>query len=204
MQAFYIAILLVPYLIPSTPVVLLPVNANDRYSASGIRLTDIGEFGMIRAARPGIREHFHTGIDIRRPTNNYQDEPVYAIAPGLVISKRTDGPYAQLIVEHALDKERIWTVYEHIAGIKVSTGDIVNPFQPVGRFMNREELSSYGWQFDHFHFEVLREKPLRLQPDPAKPERFFTSYTLICHKPDELKKYFLNPNEFFREKLSRF
>lgn len=203
MQAIYLVILLLPYFIVSTPVILLPINANDRHSATGIQLTDIGEFGILRAARPGIEAHLHTGIDIRRPTNNYKDEPVYPIARGVVISKRTDGPYAQLIVEHELDKERIWTVYEHIAGIKVSAGDNVNPFQPVARFMNREELNRYGWQFDHFHFEVIRKKTLRLQPDPAKPERFFASYTLACYTSDELKKHFLNPYEFFQHKLSR-
>ena len=203
MPAIYFAILLVSSLMASTPVVLLPINANDRQSASGIQLTDIGEFGIIRAARPGIKAHLHTGIDVKRPSRNYRDEPVYAIAPGVVISKRTDGPYAQLIVEHELDRTRIWTVYEHIAGIKVSAGDKVDPFQPVARFMNLEELNKYGWQFDHFHFEVLREKPLRLQPDPAKPERFFASYTLVCHTSDELKKYFLNPYEFFQQKLGR-
>jgi len=90
--------LIISLLISSS--VLLPVDYGDRKDISRVQLTEIGEFGLMRKARVGIPAHFHTGIDIKRPGNNYHDEPIFPIAPGRVISKRTDGPYAQLIIEH--------------------------------------------------------------------------------------------------------
>ncbi len=181
--------------------VLLPVKTTQRHIPTSLSLTDIGEFGIVRKARPGIAAHYHTGIDIKRPGGNYQDEPIFAVAAGVVISKRTDGPYAQLIIEHQLGNERVWTVYEHIAGIAVNAGDEVDPFRPIARFMNTAELNKYGWQFDHFHFEVLKERPVQLKTNAALPERHFASYTLMCYTKADLTRYFLNPQEFFRGML---
>ncbi len=131
-----------------------PVAAEDRSVWSALELTPIGAFGHIRPARPQVPAHLHTGIDIMRPQDNYTDEPVFPTFPGTVISKRDDGPYAQVIIEHALpDRRSIWTVYEHVAGIAVSVGDSVNPDDPIARFMNEPELDRHGWQFNHVHKE---------------------------------------------------
>ncbi len=189
--------LILPY---SEPGYSLPIGTYDRKSIGLLELTEIGEFGMLRKERPNVPSHYHTGIDIKRPTNNYQDEAIYPIHEGVVISMRQDGPYAQIIIEHE-SHEQFWTVYEHISGIKVDLFDHVNPDSPIARFMNRDELDRYGWQFDHFHFEVLRIPPIKLKRDNTKPSRLFASYTLMCKTKGDLDKYFYDPIDFLAKRL---
>lgn len=183
------------------PQILLPVKVKDRKSTSEIQLTKIGQFGLVRKARPNVPVHYHTGIDIRRPGTNYNSEPIFSVAKGVIISKRTDGPYANLIIEHEINGSKVWSLYEHIAGIKVNVNDTVSPDTPVARFMNKKELDSYGWQFDHFHLELLKVKPQKLNPSKANPERFYNSYTLTCYTSNDLKKYYFNPMEYFSSHL---
>ncbi len=181
----------------------LPVKTNDRHSISNINLTNIGKFGLLRKARPKIPAHYHTGIDIKRPSNNYQIESVFPIIEGMVISKREEGPYSQLIIEHRLKNIKFWTVYEHIIDICVKIGDIVDPQMKIARFMNKYELNKYGWQFDHVHFEILKVKPVKIKVNPSNPERCFMSYTLICYDENLLHKYFHNPITFFRKVFNK-
>jgi hypothetical protein len=150
----------------------------------------------MRKPRPGIPAHFHTGIDIQRPSENYHNEPIFPVGKGVVISLRTDGPYAQLIIEHTSAPQIFWSVYEHITGIKVSVGDTANPWIPFARFMNKKELDTYGWQFDHVHFEVLKMRPQKIKPNPNNPNRLFRSYSLECFTPATLERYFYNPLHF--------
>ncbi len=176
----------------------MPVQTKDRLSTDELELTAIGRFGLVRKARKTVPSHYHTGIDIKRPRPNYVDEPIYPIARGTVISKRDDGPYAQLIIEHEIRGIRFWTLYEHLAGITVNVNSSVSPETPIGRFMNRKELNRYGWQFDHVHFEVLRVRPMPLRPVPSTPERFYSSYSLTCFSKAVLEKYFYDPVDFLR------
>ncbi|MBN1953125.1 MAG: M23 family metallopeptidase [Bacteroidales bacterium] len=178
----------------------LPILVPDRCSLEYIELTGIGSYGNMRKAREGIPAHYHTGIDIRRPGDNYEDEPVYPLCKGTVISVREDGPYAQVIIEH-MDTLPFWTVYEHVAEVTVKAGDTVNSGLPIARFLNREELNQYGWHFDHFHFEVLKTKPVRLKPDPRTPDRYYASYNLVCYTPEDLRKYYFDPLEFLKQHL---
>jgi hypothetical protein len=179
----------------------LPVKTDNRKDPAQLQLTGIGKFGIMRKAREKIPAHYHTGIDIKRPSDNYENEPVYPVLKGKVLSKRTDGAYAQLIIEHSENGEQLWTLYEHISGILPNVGDQVTPLKPVARFMNRAELDKYGWQFDHFHLEILKVKPLKLAPDKKNPDRHFTSYTLTCYTIDELLKYYEDPGRFLKEKM---
>jgi murein DD-endopeptidase MepM/ murein hydrolase activator NlpD len=195
----YLLILLLSINPSGKSIYSLPVRTIDRKSVSTLSLTEIGGFGLVRKPRQSVPAHYHTGIDIRRPANNYPDEPIFPVCDGTVISKRQDGPYAQLIIEHK--NPQCWTVYEHIAGIKVNLHDHVNPDSPIARFMNRTELKKYGWQFDHFHLEILKIQPIKLRGDPANPDRKFSSYTLVCHTKEELNKYFHNPIDFLRDQL---
>lgn len=176
----------------------------DRKNVKQIKLTSIGKFGIVRKARPGIAAHLHTGIDIRRPRPNYVNEPVFSIASGVVISKRDDGAYAQLIVEHSHNGEHYWTVYEHVAGIIVDVNDVVDPMKPIARFMNKTELDRYGWQFDHFHFEVLKVRPRKLKPDSRKPRRYFQSYSLDCYSDSQLNSRFFDPLDFLSNPTRQF
>lgn len=178
--------------------IYLPVNTSDRQDVSQIELTAIGQFGLMRKARPNIPAHYHTGIDIKRPGKNYGSEPVFAIAKGTVISKRTDGPFANLIIEHEINGTKFWSVYEHIAGICVNTGDTVYPENPIARFMTKAELNKHGWQFDHFHLEILKVKPMQLKPSKSYPERFYNSYSLVCYTKKDLDKYYYHPLDFIK------
>ena len=177
--------------------VFLPVDMTDRTDLSKMKLSEIGDFGLLRKPRLNIPAHLHTGIDIKRPNKNYSNEPIFPIAKGRVISIRNDGPYANIIIEHEFENIKFWTLYEHISGIKVKVNDMVNPNSSMARFMNKEELNNNGWQFDHFHLEVLKIKPNPLKSIKDFPERFFKSYSLICYTIDDLNRYYFNPLDFF-------
>ena len=174
----------------------LPIKTENRQSDLQLKLTGIGNFGVLRKARPNIPAHFHTGIDIKRPNPNYINEPVYAAAPGIVISMRDDGPYAQIIVEHSINGQLLWTVYEHVAGIKISLNQPVDENTIIARFMNRDELDSFGWHFDHFHFEIMKAEPIPVKPNNRLPMWKFGTHCLTCYSEDELHQKYFNPVEF--------
>jgi hypothetical protein len=182
---------------PRTFIVSLPVDVPNRHSLNLLALTTIGEYGIPRKGRAKVPKHLHTGIDIKRPNSNYINEVIYPIAEGIVISKRTDGPYAQIIMEHEITGKLVWSVYEHIAGILVNVGDAVSPNKPIARFMNKVELNKHGWQFDHFHLEILKRPPLKLATTSKHPQRHFNSYTLSCYDQNDLNRNFYDPIEFF-------
>jgi hypothetical protein len=177
----------------------LPINLQNRQSLEKLALTHIGAYGAVRKPRPGVPSHLHTGIDIKRPSGNYINEPVFPACRGVIISLRNDGPFAQVIVEHHIkDSIRVWTVYEHIAGITSVLGDTVIPEKPFARFMNKNELNNLGWQFDHVHFEILRKPPAPLKSGQSNPFRRFNTYGLTCYNTEELNVAYYDPGEFFR------
>jgi len=176
----------------------------DRRDVNSIHLTQIGAFGIERVARPTVAKHLHSGVDIQRPIQDYrEDQLIYPVANGVVISKRTDGPFAQLILEHEIAGLVFWTVYEHIAGIQVELFQTVNPAEPIARFFNGVELDKIGWQFDHFHFEVLKKRPTELKINSKNPERLFNSYTLSCSDRAELDQHFYNPLHFLEKMIDK-
>ncbi|MEO9868884.1 M23 family metallopeptidase [Ekhidna sp.] len=182
--------------------VFIPVETSNRKSVAKIELTDIGIFGITRKARPEFTKHLHTGIDIKRPKKDYLNPPfIFPIAPGKVISKRDEGPYSQLIIEHQIDDIVFWTIYEHVASIFVNLNEIVHPHKPMARFYSKEELDAYGWQFDHFHFEILKVRPIKIESNPETLQRRFGSYTMICYDQETLEKYFYNPIKFLEKYL---
>ncbi len=170
----------------------LPVDCH----LDSVRLTSIGAFGLLRKARPGVPAHLHAGVDLARPSRNYRDEPVYPATAGVVVSLRDDGPFAQLIVEHTLpDKSKLWTVYEHLAGIRCALGDTVSPAEPIARFMNRSELDRHGWQFDHLHLEIMKVPPRPRRPDLRLPLCRYLTYGLTCYTREDLESKYLDPLE---------
>jgi murein DD-endopeptidase MepM/ murein hydrolase activator NlpD len=179
---------------------LLPIRTTDRQSWREIRLTDIGQFGRPRIARPQVPAHLHTGVDLCRPSQNYTDEPIYAASCGKVISLRDDGPFAQIIIEHTVHGQTMWTVYEHIAGITVSLDETVTPDRPIARYMNRDELQRYGWKFDHVHFEVMQSPPYPRAIDSRTPLRRFATHGLQCYTAQELSRYYADPEVFLKGK----
>lgn len=187
---------LIAILLNSEPQIQLPIDAPDRQAIDFIELTEIGEFGLQRVARKEVPAHLHTGIDIRRGHGNYLNAPIFAIDRGTVISKREDGPFAQVIIEHDQGDLLYWTVYEHIAEIRVELFQKVDSDTQIARFFNTNELNKYGWQFDHFHFEVLKKRPVRIKPTSENPDRLFYSHTLACFNEQELINNFFHPLEF--------
>ena len=183
---------------------LLPVSIEDRGSWDQVRLTAIGPFGTPRRERTTIPAHLHTGVDIQRPGVNYENEPVFSAAAGRVISVRGDIPFSQIIIEHQSNEaETLWTVYEHVGGIRVSTGDRIGSGDRIARFLTGEELDRHGRQFDHLHFEIMRKRPRKLNPDPRTPQRYFTSWALVCYTQAQLHEHYYNPEMFYKEKWHR-
>lgn len=180
----------------ATAQIKLPVASYDRTDIYSIELTEIGTFGKIRKARPKVPAHLHTGVDIKRPSKNYFDEPIFPIYEGTVISKRDDGPYAQLIIEHIINDNICWSVYEHIAGIRCSVGEYVSTEEPIARFMTTKELNTYGWQFNHVHLEIMKQPPIQSKPTDKLPERFYSTYWLSCFTKEELDYFYYDPLEF--------
>jgi len=176
--------------------IYLPIATSDRANINQIELTNIGMFGELRKARPNVPQHLHTGIDIKRPVNNYYDEPIFPICEGLIISIRNDGPYAQIIMAHQLNAIEFWSVYEHIAEISCEIGEHVSPYTPIARYFNTQELNNYGWQFDHFHLEILKQAPPIVIPTTKLPYRHFATYWLSCYSRKDLHRYYWNPLEF--------
>jgi murein DD-endopeptidase MepM/ murein hydrolase activator NlpD len=181
----------------------LPIASGNRQSMEGVRLTALGAFGHDRKPRPTVPAHLHTGMDIRRPTGNYVDEPIFPAASGRVLSLRDDGPFAQIIVEHVDGGDTLWTVYEHAAGISVRVGERVTPDKRMARFMTRGELDHLGWQFDHLHFEVMRRRPLAIAPSAKTPERRYDTYALTCRSRAKLDSCYFDPAKFLMARWGR-
>lgn len=183
------------YLLFSASPILLPVSNGNRSVFHTSELTAIGHYGLVRKERvkAQVKAHLHTGIDLKRPSKNYTDEPVFPVADGIVISVRCDGPFAEIIMEHHGASGTYWSLYDHIAGIKVVPGDKVFALKPFARFMDRKELNRFGWQFDHVHLELLKSPPRKVKPDKSLPQRHFVGYTLECYSIKELEKYYWNP-----------
>jgi murein DD-endopeptidase MepM/ murein hydrolase activator NlpD len=181
----------------------LPVTIQCRTDLSGLQLTNIGQFGLERKARKNVPAHLHTGIDIRRPSQNYDNEKIFPACKGRVISIRDDGPFAQIIIEHPAPEGVVWTVYEHVSGIVCSVGDSVSPALSIARFFTKAELDSFGRQFDHVHFEILKQKPVEIAFNPALPQRRYTTYALTCYSYEELVRNYFDPLEFLRAALRR-
>lgn len=178
----------------------LPVQTEDRVSLQSLRLTPIGKFGLLRKARKGIPEHLHTGIDIVRPNANYTDEPIFPASEGIVISMRDDGPFSQIIIEHKDELYgKIWTVYEHVSGIRCTIGQKVFPQDTIAQFFPRDELNRYGWQFDHLHFEVMKAHPLPVEYRKRLPSFRYTTYALTCYTIELLHQRMIDPMTLFKQ-----
>lgn len=177
----------------------LPILVENRQSWFDVQLTGIGHFGHYRPPRPGIPEHLHTAIDLKRPSDDYCNEPIFSIAKGTVISFRDDGPYAQIIIEHVRENDTLWSVYEHLGAVEVYIGQRVDENRRIGRFMNRTQLDRYGHHFDHVHLEIMKVHPPKRQPHPTQENLLYGTYALVCYTRRDLHYYYHAPHSFFTE-----
>jgi hypothetical protein len=180
----------------------LPAQYGGVTDIDSVKLSKIGAFGLVRKARPGIPEHFHTGIDIRRPGSNYLCEPVFPASSGRMASIVDNGPFSQIIIEHAFDNDTLWTVYEHVHVLKKEINLQVSPFDTIAWYFNRDELNRYGWQFDHFHFEIMKIRPPRCKAGADNPFRRYYTYALTCYTRKTLDERMEDPMVFLKGKIS--
>jgi len=180
----------------------IPANYTNTDKPEEIKLTQIGGFGLLRKARPNVPAHYHTGIDIRRPGTNYFNEPVFPARDGEVVSIIDDGPYSQVVMKHVYENSIYWTVYEHIRVNVKEIGKKLTVHDTIGFFFNRSELDKYGWQFDHFHFEIIRVEPVVFIPNKKYPLRHYRTYAITCYTKEELNTRLESPLQFLKGKLS--
>jgi murein DD-endopeptidase MepM/ murein hydrolase activator NlpD len=180
----------------------IPASYSDITEISNIKLTAIGHFGLLRKERPNVPAHYHTGIDIVRPKPNYYHEPIFPSLSGEVVSIIDDGPFSQIIVKHFYNGRNYWSVYEHLHVKLRNIGITVNPYDTLGYFFNIDELNRYGWQFDHFHFEINKIEPQLIKPTAKNPKRVYRTFAINCYTKEELDQRLENPLEFLRGRIS--
>jgi hypothetical protein len=112
-----------------------------------------------------------------------------------------NGPFSQIIIEHAFNGDTLWTVYEHLHVLKKSPGLHVTPFDTIAWYFNRNELNRYGWQFDHVHFEIMKVRPPRCKRSAENPHRRYYTYALTCYTKKELDERMEDPMVFLKGKL---
>lgn len=89
---------------------------------------------------------FHPGIDIA----NSEGTPVYAAAGGVVFRAYHSSSYGNAVmISHKFKGKLFTTVYAHLSGYEVATGERVAKGQVIGKMGNTGE--SFG---SHLHFEL--------------------------------------------------
>jgi hypothetical protein len=176
----------------------IPANYKNIGGIDDVKLSNIGRFGLLRVARPTVPAHYHTGIDIVRPDTNYWNQPVFPASKGNIVSIIDDGPFSQIIIMHEAGGKNYWTVYEHLHVREKDIGKEVDWNDTIGWYFNKNELTTYGWQFDHLHFEILKIEPAPVKPTKRYPARQYQTYAITCSTKKELETRQENPVEFLR------
>lgn len=150
-----------------------------KYNSISNRLIDV--YGAYR-----IRGHKHAGIDLK----GVYEEQVYSIGVGKVKEMLYSFPNNAVLIEHYLsDGTSIFSSYIHVAEVKVNVGDWVDEKTLIARLFNQEELKKAGFKNNHLHIEIRKTID-----DGGK-----ASYS--CKTVEELNKYFIDPQKFFKVQL---
>ena len=162
-----------------------PFNESSRTEFKNIKKRLSGRFGEYRSSwKPG---HMHAGIDLK---GSYK-ETIYPIGKGQVIHIFRSFPHTTIVIQHYLsDNKTIYSMYTHIADLKINQGDWVDEKTPLARLFNEEELkqAEFGTA-NHLHLEIRK----------SFADRGWASNH--CLTMDELKKYCLDPLVFFQKNL---
>lgn len=109
------------------------------------------------------RLSWHRGIDFRAPAGT----PVYSIASGIVESIHPVSGYGNVVKIRHLNDVR--SLYAHLQGIEVTTGQAVQPGQRIARIGSTGRSTG-----NHLHFELIVDgqsvNPLPLLSRAAEPE----------------------------------
>jgi hypothetical protein len=181
----------------------LPANYRGVADPQKMQLTKIGAFGLLRKARPTVPAHYHTGIDIMRPDSQYDKQPIFPAKDGVVVSILDEGPFSQVVIKHTDNNRTYWSVYEHLH-VRINKINIsITPFDTIGYFFSKDELNRYGWQFDHFHFEILKLEPPKFKTAGVNSLRNYKTFGILCFSREDLYMRQEDPLEFLFEKVIR-
>ena len=168
----------------------LPINTVDRQNLGTLFFEHDAHFKALRAAFDNIKQHYHTGLDIRSGRIDFAGEPVYAIATGKVIAIEDPPPQRRITIQHLLPNgKKIWSVYIHIIEETVAIGEIVDSETMIARTMNAAELEVYGSEYNHVHLEIMKKLP-----PPASA--YYQRKTFTCYTEQEVDKYYYDPELF--------
>lgn len=142
--------------------------------ACAVSPTESGEIISRFGIRPGIQTRiprFHAGIDLKGRVG----DPVYAAAEGIVDRIFLNVPVSPMrgygnviVVRH---EGPIWTSYNHLDRVHVSTGDRVFKRDTIGAIGNTSN-GKFPTLISHLHFEVRHAKPDGSIPFPGPYGRY--------------------------------
>ncbi len=133
-----------------------PLDVDTRYGVQNPGLGDAGRcFVDQNGQRVPFRLLYHAGEDWFKFDEHRQveagaakDEPVSAVANGLVTWKQDIGSEGWVIViEHLLaDGSKVWSAYWHVADPTVSLGQLVYRGNVIGQVADRGDNSHLHWE----------------------------------------------------------
>ena len=101
------------------------------------------------------------------------------------------------MIQHLLPSgTAIYSVYVHVTNIKVNTGDIVGHTTHIADLMDKAQLDTYGWEFNHLHFEILKK------PRVHEINGNYLSYSTRCKTKEDVLEHFHNPELFLKKMWS--
>lgn len=175
----------------------LPLNTSDRKDWSTLSFEPDAHFKALRAPFGPVKLHYHTGVDLQNSHPQRPAEPVYAIAPGIVIAIDDPLPQRRITIEHTLpDGSTVWSIYVHISNEQVAVGDIVDTETVIGYLMSQAELQIYGREFDHVHLEIMKQMP-------EEAAEYHQRKTFTCYSESEVDEYFFNPVAFLKSRFTK-
>jgi len=145
---------------PFVPYETGPWDVDTRFGAQNPGLGDAGKcFVNRQEEHVPFRDLYHAGEDWFALTpegtlapRHAAGEPVRAVANGVVTwTQSLGGEGAVLVVEHALPAgERVWSVYWHLADVRVAVGEAVDRGEKLGVVHHRGTNSHLHWEIRTF------------------------------------------------------
>jgi len=162
----------------------LPLNSFETPDLKSLEKRVIGRYSDRRCSF--VRGHKHAGIDIQ----GRYGEPIYPIGKGRVINIFRDFPNQTIYIKHVGPKHTVfYSVYIHVADVRVEIGDAVSENTVIARMFNQKELalSDFGTS-PHLHLEIRHSVKDNGQA------------TFSCMTLEELSQYCIDPMVFFQKR----
>ncbi|MFW5785339.1 MAG: M23 family metallopeptidase [Chitinispirillaceae bacterium] len=161
-----------------------PFADPDRGSLAALKKRIVSSFGDYRSSIK--KGHKHAGTDFKGAFN----EPVFPIGNGLVLFA-SDRPFnSTVIIQHITPQnDTLYSKYVHVEKVRVKPGELVTPYDTLGRIFNKQEFVQSRFDHPHLHLEIRK-----IYRDKGKA----SSYSMTMK---ELEKYCIDPFLFFTETL---